>query len=351
MAKSEGDSGNGWMAAAGMGIASGISGIWNGMSMKRKYKYAKKMADYEQNLQKDLNVFNQGLALDTWEKTGYDAQVQQLKKAGLNPGLMYGQAGAGGTTQSGAGTSAGQMDLPDMTTEGMAVQSAVQTTLQAKMQQAQIENINANTEKTKVDTQKTAGVDTEKATAEIAAIAQGINNAELQNDIMNLDKQVKNIELNIANETQESAITKINAEMWKAIGEAESAETKGKIDKATKEEIIAQIEQTTVEQQIRISAMKANIQLTNAEIKETYNAIENLKQNTEINWGKLSVDEKEMKIKEELMKFQTSDAARLQQWTNAIKPVVDQALEKRAPLKPQNRRVEKGQRGRWGLGQ
>ena len=32
------------------------------------------------------------------EKTNYPAQVQQLKKAGLNPALMYGTAGAGGQT-------------------------------------------------------------------------------------------------------------------------------------------------------------------------------------------------------------------------------------------------------------
>ena len=35
--------------------------------------------------------------------TGYQAQVAQMKAAGLNPALMYGSAGGGGSTQGGAG--------------------------------------------------------------------------------------------------------------------------------------------------------------------------------------------------------------------------------------------------------
>ena len=35
-------------------------------------------------------------------KTNYAAQIEQMKKADLSPALMYGQAGAGGGTVSGA---------------------------------------------------------------------------------------------------------------------------------------------------------------------------------------------------------------------------------------------------------
>ena len=41
-------------------------------------------------------------AYEMWEKTNYAAQIEQMKKAGLSPALMYGQAGAGGGTVSGA---------------------------------------------------------------------------------------------------------------------------------------------------------------------------------------------------------------------------------------------------------
>ena len=41
-------------------------------------------------------------AYEMWEKTNYAAQIEQMKKANLSPALMYGQAGAGGGTVSGA---------------------------------------------------------------------------------------------------------------------------------------------------------------------------------------------------------------------------------------------------------
>ena len=54
--------------------------------------YAKEMADINQQHNKDM-----------FDYTGYQAQVAQMKAAGLNPALMYGSAGGGGSTQGGAG--------------------------------------------------------------------------------------------------------------------------------------------------------------------------------------------------------------------------------------------------------
>ena len=44
----------------------------------------------------------QARAYEMWEKTNYAAQIEQMKKAGLSPALMYSQTGAGGGTVSGA---------------------------------------------------------------------------------------------------------------------------------------------------------------------------------------------------------------------------------------------------------
>ena len=45
-------------------------------------------------------------AYEMWEKTNYAAQIEQMKKAGLSPALMYGQAGAIGV-QSGVNVTTG----------------------------------------------------------------------------------------------------------------------------------------------------------------------------------------------------------------------------------------------------
>ena len=47
--------------------------------MKLQHKYNEESADYAQ-----------GRAYDMWLKTNYPAQVEQMKKAGLNPAIMYG---------------------------------------------------------------------------------------------------------------------------------------------------------------------------------------------------------------------------------------------------------------------
>jgi hypothetical protein len=56
--------------------------------------------------QRLLNQQGHDLQMDMWNKTNYGAQVQHMKDAGLNPALMYGSAGQGGSTGSQSGGSA-----------------------------------------------------------------------------------------------------------------------------------------------------------------------------------------------------------------------------------------------------
>ena len=61
------------------------------------------MAGINQGYAKEMAGINQQHNKDMFDYTGYQAQVAQMKAAGLNPALMYGSAGAGGSTQGGAG--------------------------------------------------------------------------------------------------------------------------------------------------------------------------------------------------------------------------------------------------------
>jgi hypothetical protein len=56
--------------------------------------------------QQELNQQGHDLQYEMWNKTNYGAQVKHMLKAGLNPALMYGSAGQGGTTGSQGGGSA-----------------------------------------------------------------------------------------------------------------------------------------------------------------------------------------------------------------------------------------------------
>lgn len=111
--------------------------------------------------QKELNQQGHQLSLDTWNKTNYPAQVEQMKKAGLNPALMYGMgAGGGGQLGSGGGGAAGQAQAHKMETPELA---------QLGLMNAQKGLIEAQTAKTEAEAAKTQGVDTKESEGRITA--------------------------------------------------------------------------------------------------------------------------------------------------------------------------------------
>ena len=96
----------------------------------RQYHRQKKLMDIQHMNQRDLSKYGHDLQYDMWLKTNYGAQVDQLKKAGLNPGLMYGMSGGGGTTtgsQTGGSAAGGQaqpesaMDISNMALIGAQI--------------------------------------------------------------------------------------------------------------------------------------------------------------------------------------------------------------------------------------
>lgn len=103
--------------------------------------------------------------LELWNATGYKAQMEQLKAAGLNPALMYKGSGAGGqTTTSGASNAAGAPNAP---ANAPNVLGAAQMGMQLELLKAQKENIQADTDNKKADSQlkgaNTEGVGLENA--------------------------------------------------------------------------------------------------------------------------------------------------------------------------------------------
>jgi hypothetical protein len=128
--------------------ASGILGMITGDRREnRQYHNNKKLMGIQMENQKKLNEQAQQLQMRTWEQTNYPAQMKMLKEAGLNPGLLYGKGGQGGTTGSVGGGTASSGSVQQG--KGMDIGTAVQVGLmnaQKEKIEAETDNIKAQKE-------------------------------------------------------------------------------------------------------------------------------------------------------------------------------------------------------------
>ena len=210
----------------------------NAINMKRQHKYQKK-----------INRFNQELAYELWERTGPTGQMEQLKKAGLNPGLMYGMSGAGaGTTQGGAGAGTGSQSANAQMQLGMG--------LQLQQQKAMIENTKADTQLKQAEANKTAGVDTQEAQSRIENLKADINNKAVSYALQNLELKIKEA---TGMENAELANDQLKAGIEKVEADTKIAVTEGKIKEESANALIKQARAAVIEQQLRISLQRGGI--------------------------------------------------------------------------------------------
>jgi hypothetical protein len=157
----------GWLGLANQGASTLANLAMSGIQHRRQKEY---MGIQHKN-QKDLNQQAKDLALQQWKDTNYPAQMAMLKEAGLNPGLLYGMSGGGGTTAntgsggSASGGSPGTMPFMD-----------VNALLQADL-------IKAQTLKTEAEAENISGVERELKEAE-----KMFTNAQTNLANANLDK-------------------------------------------------------------------------------------------------------------------------------------------------------------------
>lgn len=158
-------------ASAGIGFLGNALSQAFGLSwspqraMEEQWKYNKNIMALQNQYQQQAAEKSQQYAKDYWDYTNAENQIQHLKNAGLNIGLMYGQSGAGGMGASG-GAKQESPDQPQGNPVGMALQ-VQQIEQQRRMNDAQIALAEAQAEKTKAEKEKISGVDTQEALTRI----------------------------------------------------------------------------------------------------------------------------------------------------------------------------------------
>lgn len=218
------------------GVGSLIGGMFggNGSKIKDQKKLMELQNQYEQGnmkYQAELNEqaaqANQQRMIDYFNLTAqYNSasqQKQRLKEAGLNPALMYGQAGPGGagTGATGGAQAAGV---------GLAQSQAVGMGLQLKSIAAQTKLAEANAAKAYAEAEKISGVDTEKTKSEIENISQGIEESEAR---------IKDLLAGIPSKEQSYYIGKAQERVFESIADLNSIT--GELNLKNKEKVAMEI--------------------------------------------------------------------------------------------------------------
>lgn len=283
----------GWIQPVAQ-AAGGLLGQGLGMATanaqdRRQYHQQKKLTAVQMKAMKEMGKYNQELAYDMWQRTGPAAQRKQLEAAGLNVGLMYEGAGPGGATAQ-PGSASGGNAAPEIGHAGMGMMmggSIAQMMAEIALKKAQTENIQADTEKKKT-------VDTEAVKSTIAQLAATTNNEKLKGVLMNLDADLKTLEVEKANKSMEDSLKAIKEAANKAEAEARSADIKAGVDQATQDTTIKTMRTAATEQALRIMQQKKNLTMTDQQIRKIANDINIDKQGNLREWDKLTQKDKEI---------------------------------------------------------
>lgn len=199
------------MQAAGTAVDTLMGLAMEGHNDRRQLRQQGKLLEQQAGIDRKQAQFQQQLGLETWRQTGPQALTAELKKAGLSPALQYGGAGGGGATTGGGSSGVNAEAAPRGGGEVMGLQ----------MMNAQRQLIEAQTEKTKVETAKTAGVDTQ-LTAEQGRMATIMANLAATNtDEISDQLYLRGVQLR--NEVRASK-GMVNAELQRKQAEAIGAE-------------------------------------------------------------------------------------------------------------------------------
>lgn len=191
-----------------LGMLGGVAGqilgnVFGGMGDARQLRQQKKLNEEQMKNSKEMADHNWKNQLAMWEATNYKPQVEEMRKAGLNPALMYGMGGAGGaTTGSGGSAPMGGASASDGA-------SNMQAGTQMAMMLSQQKLMEAQTRKTEAEADKIAGTDT----AESQARTKG---QEFQNELNSLITSKRMME------NYDAVTQKLEAESTRAIADWET---------------------------------------------------------------------------------------------------------------------------------
>lgn len=221
------------------------------------------------------NMYQKEAENRAWQRTNemYEKQykdnsplnrLKQLKEAGLNPALMYANGGSGGGAATGIMSTSSNINTSGNTFDIMS----------ARVQEAQIANIEADAKLKEIQANKLAGADTDLINANITKI-----NTEI--DKLKADIKLKGVQAEIG-EMQKNSISIANEynmknnvnELAKNAALVRQLNAKADVDEATIQTNINILKLNLKDIAKNIALKEANIKLTEKQIEQISNSIE-----------------------------------------------------------------------------
>lgn len=271
------------LAAAGLQTAGKLFDVGMGLLMeghqdRRQRRQAEKLQNIQIKGQKEMTDYNMAKQLQMWEATGYGAQKKQMEEAGLNPALMYGMSGGGGQTANvNTGSVSGQSAAQAESFMGLA------------MMKAQIENLKAQTDKTKAETSN-VGKTGENIEASTDLVKQNIKNAAAQEEYTKSLTAFQQLETNFANDTYKARSAQIEKQLEQTIETVKQIGLANKFTQQTWNDAAHQIGQNALGAELQNELLR--VQKTAAEkgIQLTTEQIAKIKADIQQGWKKLDIE-------------------------------------------------------------
>lgn len=313
---------NSVMGGVGQAVGTSASGLLGGLTGmlfekhndKRQLNQQQALQNMQIQGQEQLTDYNTAKQLQMWKDTSYPAQMQQLQKAGLNPGLMYGMGGGGGQTASIAPGSVSGAEAPKGGGEAMGM---ALTSMNLQLLKAQKENIEADTQNKE---SQIPGNLKEPALKESQTNIniQEVENKKAQQALTETETSIKNIDLHVAGMTQNTMVAQAQTALLNLTKATEILQNDKTISDQTVSTKVGLLKWELANSILKSYMTKAETANISQDTKNKIQQVQNMVQENMRGWDKLSLETQQQTMEQAKQNYEQAVPAEIKELLDRI---------------------------------